>query len=312
MIPSFLIENETIEPASDQGKNRHAFIDKTIGNTAAFVSATFFQWKSSGQPGLLQKTDSRAKVVFLLLFIVLISLTHTILIQLALATMFLLLCLLSKINVFHLYKKVAIIGFFFGFLIFIPASLNLFTKGEAIVHLVKFSRPHQFWIYTLPQEITVTKEGLLLVALLTMRVINSVSLVLIIVSATTFERLIKSLAFFKVPNIFLLTLTLTYKFIFLLSSTIIETYQAIKMRWWNRGSVKEAENIVAGRIGYLFRKSWERHELTYQAMLARGFNGKLNFYSFERFKWHDYLFLGATIVLFLLFILINYRHVGTL
>lgn len=312
MIPSFLVENETIETTSDHGKNRHAFIDKTIGNTAAFVSATFFQWKSSDQSGILQKTDSRAKVVFLLLFIVLISLIGSAITQLTLAILFLLLCLLSKINVFHLYKKVAIIGFFFGFLIFIPASLNLFTRGEPIFHLVQFSRPHQFWIYTIPPNIYVTKEGLMLVALLTMRVINSVSLVLIIVSATTFERLIKSLAFFKVPNIFLLTLTLTYKFIFLLSSTIIETYQAIKMRWWNHGSVKKAENIVAGRIGYLFRKSWERHELTYQAMVARGFNGKLNFYSFEKLKLNDYLFLGATIVLFSIFILINYKHVGTL
>lgn len=311
MIPSFLIETETIDAAGSNGKNRHVFIDKTIGNTAAFVSSTFFQWKSSVQSGLLQKTDSRAKVVALLLFIVLISITHSLQIQLAFAILFFLLSLLSKMNVLQLYKKVAVIGFFFGFLIFIPASLNIFTKGETVFRLVHFANPHQFWIYNIPQEISVTKEGLMLVALLTMRVINSVSLVLLIVSTTTFERLIKSLAFFKVPNIFLLTLTLTYKFIFLLSSTIIETYQAIKMRWWNRGSVKEAENIVAGRIGYLFRKSWERHELTYQAMVARGFNGKLNFYSFEKLKGRDYLFLMATLFLFSLFIVINYKHVGT-
>lgn len=312
MIPSFLIEKETAERAVDPGKNRHAFIDKTIGSTAAFVSSTFFQWETSGQAGLLQKTDSRMKVIALLLFIVLISLTGSVVVQVALAILFLFISLLSKISVLHLYKRVAVIGFFFGLLIFLPASLNVFTRGEPVFRLIRFSGPHQFWIYTIPQEIAVTKEGLMLVALLTMRVINSVSLVLLVVSTSTFDRLIKSLAFFKVPNIFLQTLTLTYKFIFLLSNTIIETYQAIKMRWWNRGSVKEAEDIVAGRIGYLFRKSWDRHEVIYQAMTARGFNGKMNFYSFEKLKQNDYIFLGATFALFTLFIVINYRHVGTL
>ena len=267
---------------------------------------------SSARSGLLQKIDSRVKVIALLLFIVLISITHSLQIQFTLFILFFLLSLLSKMNVLYLYKRVAIIGFFFGFLIFIPASLNLFTKGETVFNLIHFSRPRQLWIYTIPQIISVTKEGLMLVTLLTMRVVNSVSLVLLIVSTTTFERLIKSLAFFKVPNIFLLTLTLTNKFIFLLSNTIIETYQAIRMRLWNRGAIKEAENIVAGRIGYLFRKSWERHEMTYQAMVARGFNGKLNFYSFKKLKRNDYLFLMATIVLFSVFILINYYHVGTL
>lgn len=312
MIPSFLTENETVKTTADYGRNRHKFIDKTIGNTAAFVSSTFFQWQTSRLPGLLQKTDSRIKVVFLLLFVVLISLSSSVLMQLALTILFLLVGLLSRMNVFHLYKKVAVIGFFFGFLIFIPASLNLFTKGEPVFTLLKFSQAHHFWIYILPREISVTREGLMLVSLLTLRVINSVSLVLLIVSTTTFEHLIRSLAFFKVPNIFLLTLTLTYKFIFLLSNTIIESYQAIKMRWWNRGAVKDAEKIVAGRIGYLFRKSWERHELIYQAMLARGFNGKMNFYSFKKLKQNDYIFLGAAFALFTIFIVINYMHVCTL
>lgn len=310
MIPSFLLQNETIDQTNVSRRNRHAFIDQTIGNAAGFVSSTFFQWRSSRKPGMLQQIDSRMKVVFLLLFIILISFTSSASTQLFLAGVLFVFVLLSKIEVLKLYKKVAVLGFFFGFLIFIPAPLNVFTKGTTVFTLAQFSHPHQFLIYTIPQEISVTREGLLLVALLTMRVINSVSLVLLVVSTTTFEQLIKALAFFKVPNIFLLTLTLTYKFIFLLSNTIIETYRAIKMRWWNRGSVKDAEAIVSGRIGYLFRKSWERYEMIYQSMIARGFNGKMNFYSFGKLHQRDYLFLGVALAIFTLFTLINYGHVG--
>lgn len=310
MIPSFLLQNETIDQTNVSRRNRHVFIDRTIGNAATFVSSTFFQWRSSRQPGMLQQIDSRMKVVFLLLFIILISLTSSAKIQLLLSGVLFLFILLSKIEVVKLYKKVAVLGFFFGFLIFLPASLNLFIKGTPVLTLAKFAHPHQFLIYSIPQEISITREGVLLVALLTMRVINSVSLVLLVVYTTNFEQLIKALSFFKVPNIFLLTLTLTYKFIFLLSNTIIETYRAIKMRWWNRGSVKDAETIVSGRIGYLFRKSWERYEMIYQSMVARGFNGKMNFYSFEKLHWRNYLFLGVALIIFALFTYINHWHVG--
>jgi cobalt/nickel transport system permease protein len=308
MIPSFLLQKELIQKNTEVESKKLTFIDKTIKNAAAFVSATFLQWQTAKRNGLLQSLDSRVKVIFLLLYIITISVTVSIAVQCIIAILILLLCIVSKLDIIHLYKRILAAGFIFGFLIFIPASLNVFTSGENVFTIVRFSHSHSWWIYKIPQEIAVTREGIITVLRLTLKVINSVSVVLIVVSTTTFERIVKSLSFFKIPDIFLLTLTLTYKFIFILSNTVVETYQAIKMRWWNHASVKEAEVIVAGRIGYLFRKSWERYELVYMSMISRGFTGKVNFCYFDKLKLADYLFSIGSLIVFSFLIILNYFH----
>ena len=98
---------------------------------------------------------------------------------------------------------------------------------------------------------------------------------------------------------------MSYKYIFVLSRTVEETFFSLKMRWWNRGSVSEAENLIAGRIGYLFQKSWEKYELTYQSMIARGFDGSFNIYYFDRLKNTDYVFICINILLMTSIIAIN-------
>jgi cobalt/nickel transport system permease protein len=308
MIPSFLLKKETSQNNIEQEGKKLPFVDRTIRNVSFVVSATFMQWRSARQRGFLQLLDGRTKVLFLFLYIILISLTVSIVFQLLIAFLLFGLFLLSGLNLLHIYKRILAIGFVFGFLIFLPASLNVFTKGEDILTVIHFPREHHWWIYTIPSNISITNEGIRTVARLTLKVINSVSLVLLIISTTTFERIVKSLSFFGIPHIFLLTFTLTYKFIFILSNTVVETYQAIKMRWWNRGVVKDAEEIVAGRIGYLFRKSWERYELVYKSMVARGFSGRVNFYYFDTIQVVDYLFMIVFVIVFSIILFINYSH----
>jgi cobalt/nickel transport system permease protein len=305
MIPSFLLQKEQTNFENKAVKNKLSFVDKTIKNAATFITTSFSQYYTSHKTGLLQSIDPRVKVSFMLCFVVLINLTHAITAQLILFLIIFLLYILSKLKVIRAYKKIALIGFLFGFLIFVPASLNIFTNGQSLITLFSFSKEHQWWIYKIPKEITITLEGIYTVLRLTLKVVNSVSVVLLIISTTNFESVIKSFSFFKIPGIFLLTLTMSYKFIFVLSKTVEESYQALKMRWWSRGLVVEAEKIVAGRVGYLFQKSWERYELVYQSMIARGLNSSVNFNYFDRLKLNDYFFICTNILLIALIILIN-------
>ncbi|MBN1184094.1 MAG: cobalt ECF transporter T component CbiQ [Bacteroidales bacterium] len=312
MIPAFLLQKEQIEINTKTRSKNLSFIDKTIKKAANFVTSTFTQWQSARKEGLFQLLDNRVKVLFLLIGVIGISFCTYIITQLAISGVIFLIYILSKLDILQIYKRILIIGFIFGFIIFLPACLNLFTKGDNAFTLIRFSKPHTFWIYTIPQEITITWQGIDLVIRLTLKIINSVSIVLLVISTTTFEQIIKSLAFLRVPKIFLLTLTLTYKFIFILSNSIIESYYAIKMRWWNRGSVKEAENVVTGRVGYLFRKSRERYELVYQSMIARGFTGKFDFGKFQKLHMKDYLFIATCISFAGAIFIINYYYARTI
>jgi len=305
MIPSFLLQKEPNLAESKPVKNNLSFLDNTAKNASSFVLSSIYQQYTSQSKGLLQYIDSRVKVVFLILYILVINISHIYINQLIISIFVLFMYILSKINILKSYKKILFLGFFFGFLIFVPASLNIFTKGETLISLIQFSGKSGWWIYSLPNEISITREGIYLVLGLTFKVINSVSLVLLIVSTTSFERIIKSLSFFKVPDIFLLTLTLSYKFIFILSQTYEDTYLALKMRWWNRGKINDAENRIAGRIGFLFRKSWEKYEQTYQAMIARGFTGSANFNYFTPLKKTDFFFILIIILFPILLFLSN-------
>ncbi len=308
MIPSFLLQKEQIKFENKAAKHRLTFIDKTMKNSASFIAASFTQLNVSSKSGLLQLIDPRIKLFSFMCFVVIVSLAHSISIQLLISAIVFLLYALSKIKLVSAYKKILLIGFLFGFLIFVPASLNIFTKGKPIVTLLKFPGGHIWWIYSVPKEITITHEGIQTVLHLTLKVCNSVSIVMLLIYTTTFERVIKSLSFFKIPGIFLLTLTLAYKYIFVLSHTVGETYCALKMRWWNRGTINDAGKIVAGRIGYLFRKSWERYELLFQSMVARGFSGSVNFYYFDKLKPADYFFMGVAIALIFSIILLKFFY----
>jgi cobalt/nickel transport system permease protein len=297
MIPTFLLQKEAFDPKKEAVKVKLSFIDRTMKNVSAFVTASFSKYYTSHYKGMFQSLDPRVKVIFMLCFIVLVNLTHAVLSHFLLFLVILLFYILSRLKLINAYKKILMVGFVFGFLIFVPASLNIVTRGQVLFTLLKFSQEHHWWIYKIPKEISITYEGTIIVLTLTFKLINSVSLVLLVISTTTFENMIKSLSFFKIPGIFLLTLTMSYKYIFVFSRTVEEAYQALKMRWWNHGSVIEAENIVAGRVGYLFRKSWERYELVYQSMIARGFDGSVHFNYFDKLKITDYIFIVSFITL---------------
>jgi cobalt/nickel transport system permease protein len=311
MIPSFLLENETIRTRPVAGSNRLSFADKTIKQAASFTSTTLTQWQTARKRGLFQALDARTKVFFLLFSVVLISILKIVFWQVLFSFFVLTLFVTSKVDLFHAYKRILLFGFLFGFLVFIPSCLNIFTMGHKAFSIVQFQHQHTWWIYSLPQEIYVTREGFFSVARLTLKVVNSLSVVTLIASTTLFEHLVKALSSFRIPAIFLLVLTLTYKFVYVLSNTIVETYFAIKLRWWNRKAVKDAEEIVAGRIGYLFRKSWERYELGYQAMLARGFDGKVNFCYAGKFKSADFVFCSIILLFYSILIFFNYSN-GTI
>ena len=296
-IPSFLLSDEPRQtPATFGEKHTFSFIDRTIRNVARFIATAYQQGDTATQKGLLQMLDARVKVVVLIVYALIISLVRAIPTQLYFSALLLLLFLFSRVNIFTMYKKILVFSFFFGFLVFAPAALNVVTNGNVIFPIFQFQIAHQFWVYHIPAEIGITREGISVVARMYLKVFNSLSLTLLILNTTAFTEIIKSLKVFRVPDMFLLIITLTYKFVFILAHTVEETYFALKLRWWRKLKKAEAGKIVAGRITHIFRRSWMRYEETWQAMVARGYTGEVNLCYLRKITILDYL----TLALFLL------------
>jgi cobalt/nickel transport system permease protein len=292
-VPSFLLTTEKRSFSAENKDSKHnlPFIDRTLKKMAGFIHTGYLQGTLSSQKGYLQNLDARIKIIFLICFLLLISLSNHVFNLFCISLFFLVLYIFSHIPVFNVYKKIVILSFFFGFLVFAPAALNLVTPGKPVVTLAHFSEAKHFWIYQIPQTICITKEGLLLVLKLYLRVINSLTLSFLVICTTPFVKIIKALKILKVPDTFLLIITLTYKFIFILTHTVQETYFALKLRWWKKVSQPEANKIVAGRIAYLFHKSWLKYEEVFMAMTARGFSGEINFCYLEKLQKADFIFL---------------------
>jgi energy-coupling factor transporter transmembrane protein EcfT len=208
------------------------------------------------------------------------------------------------LNILRVYKRVLFLGFVFGFLIALPSAFNVITKGETILPILKLPRPYHFWIYHIPAEIGITREGIHGVAMLTVRVINSLSLSFLVLYTTPFHEIIRALKVLKVPDSFLIIITLCYKYIFIFSKTVEDMHLAKKSRITRELSHAEAREWIAGRMAFIFRKARGRCEEVFKAMIGRGFSDSIKFYGFRKMRMADwcagiFLFIAGILFLFM-------------
>jgi energy-coupling factor transporter transmembrane protein EcfT len=178
------------------------------------------------------------------------------------------------------------------------------TRGEIILPIVKLPRSYHFWIYHIPAEIGLTREGMYGVTMLTLRVINSLSLSFLVLYTTPFHEVIRAFKVLKVPDSFLMIITLCYKYIFIFSKTVEEMHLAKKSRIVRGLDHAEAREWITSRMAFIFRKSRLRYEEVFKAMLGRGFSDSIKFCGFEKMRMADwfaaiFLFLSAIFFLFM-------------
>lgn len=303
-IPAFLLAPSPSPLAGPSGAaHRSSFIDQGMQHLAEFLRTTYLQWEMAQRDGLLQRLDARVKVLFLIFLVVVVSCKKAVLPELAVSGLVFFLAALSRLNLVEFYKRVLPLAFFFGFLLSLPACLNLFAPGTLVLPLLHFSRAHELWIYHLPAVVGVTREGLHTVALLTARVSASIGLSLLVVYTTPLAEFLKALKTLRVPGPFLMVMTLSLKFIFVFVRTLEEVYLAQKSRTV-AVSAAQGRAWVAGRMAFLFRKTQYRYGEVFKAMLGRGFAGEVSVCAPRKLQAMDWLagalLLGAGLLVWVL------------
>lgn len=274
-----------------------SFLDKTILNTANTVKSVYFQAESGAKENFVQRINPHVKFISLIYMAIVISIVSNQLSQILILVLTFSLYIIARLKVIQIYRKIFFLAFVFGFLVVLPASLNIITPGTIIFNLISFNNPLHFWIYDIPENIGFTENGLQVVLLVFLRVLNSVSFALLIVFTTPFPSFVKSFKIFGVPDTFLMIITLAYKYIFILCRTIEETFFALKSRI--SGSIKSAglRKLISGRIFFIFKKSVIIYENTYYAMVSRGYHGNVKLHTQHRFTLMDLLVLIIVIAL---------------
>jgi cobalt/nickel transport system permease protein len=302
-IPSVLLESTSPALSRRTGKVKVHFLERGIDYLGGLIKSGYAQWELSSQNGVFQKVDSRVKVLFFLFLIVVVSVKRDLLPEIGIWSFLFVLTLFSRLSIREVYRRVLFLGFVFGFLIALPSAFNVITKGEIIIPIARLSRSYNFWIYRIPAEIGITREGAYGVALLTMRVINSLSLSSLLVYTTPFHEIVRALKVLKVPDSFLIIMTLCYRYIFIFSKTVEDMHLAKKSRMVRELSNSEAREWVAGRMAFGFRKTRLRCEEVFEAMIGRGFSDTIRIYGFRKMRvvdWCAAIFLFFASIVFLL------------
>jgi cobalt/nickel transport system permease protein len=228
-----------------------------------FLKESVFSDEYALKKGFLQSIDPRVKTALFLFFIIGILFVKDIFILFCIYILCLMLAFLSKINMWFFLKRTWVFIPLFSLFIATPALFSIVTPGEALVgfKIAGF-------------KLIITRQGLFGAVLFVMRVITSVSFAVLLSITTRHFELLRTLRIFKIPQVFVMTLGMCYRYIFLFVEIVEHTYLAIKSRTGVKIHYKKGQHIVAWNIAYLWTRSYQLNEDVYKAMLSRGYRGE--------------------------------------
>jgi len=306
MIPDWMKEvNAGSCRCSAVPHGKKGFVGKTIDGIFGFLEESFISESFSKRRGLLQSLDPRAKLIPILAIIFATSLISDLRVLIVIYALTLLFSHLSKIEVVFFIKRVWLFIPIFAGIIAVPMIFNVFLPGDPLMQVAYLGPGAHLGPFSLPESIFITKQGSMAAVVFTMRVATCVSAVVLLFLTTPQQILFKSLRTVGVPKLYVLTLQMTYRYIFLLMDLIREMYVAKKARTIRAAGLIEEQKWVGGRIGYTLIRSLSMSEKVHMAMMSRGFNGEVHIMQEFEMKNRDYLAGAVAISASLVLVLIS-------
>ncbi len=271
--------------------NRNNFIERSIRGAFLFFREALLSQEYASYRGFLQSLDPRIKAVTFLSLCVAVLVTSNIY---ALAFLYLaciLLAAFSGIRPGFFLKRTWVFIPLFSLFIAVPALFSFISPGEA---LFSFSLGGL--------KLIITRQGLSSAALFVSRVVVSVSFVVLLSLTTKHFALLKVLRIFKVPQVFVMVLGMSYRYIYLFVEIVDNTYQGIKSRVGRALHYRKGQAIVAWNIATLWQRSLKLSDDVYSAMLSRGYTGEPVIEDEFKTSFKDWLWVCfAAIILGLIF-----------
>lgn len=256
-------------------------VENTLHEISSTLERSLFAEEISARPGLLQSLDPRVKVISTLALLVGVSLSRSLAVIAAVYLLTLLLAWRSAVPANFFIKRVWLALPFFTGMIILPALF--ITPGPVLAHL--------------PFGLTITQTGATSALFLLLRVSTSVSLTLLLVLTTSWNVVLSALSVLKVPDVFILILGMTYRYIYLLLHTANDMFLSRKSRMVGRLNSAENRRMVAAVSGTLLSKSLNMSEEVYLAMQSRGFRGTIAVLQPFHMQRRDWLWLGIFLLM---------------
>ncbi len=279
----------------DSKKKLTGLTEKTIRSILHLSKEALFSEHYSRKTGWLQRVDPRSKLIAMLVLLVTINLVHSHWLLWTTYVLILFLAITSDIDFWFFFKRVWLFVPLATGIIALPATLNWITGGRPVLVLHRFQAPLRLGPWTVPEILAVSDNGVRSALLFVSRVGVSISLVVLLTLTTAWQKLLRSLRVLGVPQFFVFTLGMTYRYVHLLLGLLLDIHLGKKSRTLRAFSASQEQKWVASRMGYLFKRSRHLGESVYGAMLSRGFQGEPKL--LEELQWNavDSVAVAATV-----------------
>lgn len=257
-------------------------LDKTLKEIASFLKEAIIM--EYIPDSFFSRLNESTKLISLLIFLVSISFTTDLYLLVILYGFSMLIAYLSRIDLALFLRRVWF---------FIP----IFTLVVAIPSL--FIVPGKL-------EFGFTIEGIIVMLRLVLRVTVSISYVNLVLFTTRWTKLLSSLRYIGVPNIFVSIVCMSYRYIFLFLEIAENLFLAKRMRTLRPDA--RGDRVWIGRtIGILAMKTQQLSKEVYQGMISRGFNRNILFINSAKFCLSDILSIICSIVLNVIILYLDRR-----
>lgn len=308
MIPEWMKEVD-VGPcpccAAPAGKKN--FVGKTLSGIFNFLEETIVSEGFARKNGLLQSLDPRVKLISIVALIVAVTMVTDWRLMLLVYALTLVFASASRIGIWFFIKRVWLFIPIFTGIIALPMIFNVFFPGDSLVTLFTLGPGVKLGPFALPETIAITRQGTMGAISFTLRVATCVSAAVLLFLTTPRDRLFKSLRSIGTPKVYVLTLDMCYRYIFLLTDMVKSFYTAKKSRTIKSLPLLEEQKWVGGRIGFTLVKSLDMAEKVHGAMVSRGFNGDVKILEDFAMKPRDYVAIVSVVGFSILLILYSHQ-----
>lgn len=229
----------------------------------------------------VHSVDPRIKILGIIIFLLLVVSTPATAFRSYAVYLFLvfILILLSRVPLSYVLKRsLIVLPFLLMVSIFLPFLPD--TGGRSVSIGIS--------------SITFSERGLITFWNVLFKGYIGATAVIILSSTTPFPRLLQALRSLRFPQIFIVLLGFTYRYIFVLVDEAMRMKRARDSRMFGGRWLWHA-GVVGNMIGTLFLRSFERGERVFAAMLSRGFNGSYALPNKYRIRSLDLIFVSLFI-----------------
>ncbi len=291
-------------PQATASARRKSFVSKTLAGIFGFFEETVTSEGFAQRKGFLQSFDPRIKLISIIAIVVGLSMTADLRILAAAYVFTLIFAFASRIGVWYFIKRVWLFIPVFAGVIALPMIFNVFFPGDALVTLFSLGPGAHIGPFSLPADVTITRQGITGAVIFTLRVAACVSAAVLLFLTTPRDALFKSLRSVGVPRVYVLTMDMCYRYIFLFMDLVKDFYTAKRSRSIRNMPLGEEQKWVGGRIAYTMIKSLDMGEKVHHAMVSRGFNGDVRIMHDFKVRARDYAALAVSLVSGLALVLI--------